>query len=537
MAFQVSPGVAVSEVDASTTIPTTAVSDAGFAGYFSKGPANKIVNISSENELVEVFGQPNNSNASDWLCVSSFLSYGGSIQIVRLVDENAVSAHSGTDTDNDVVVLNDEDWEAVKEDLDDTTIFVARTPGTWANQGGSAPNIEGISVYFLIQGHTDNSFPDISGDAYSCHIKVTLDGSEVERFEWVDIREAAVGLDGRKNYYKEVINTKSAYVFINDNNQANAPSNNDSANNLGNGADGSYSASRTSGYSGADSLFTDKEQVDLSLIVTGDVMTAGNGPSTLATERRDCVAFYSPNLDDINTSESQSTKAAAVITSGIDDGVGNDSFSFMDSGWKKMYDKYNDTWRFVPLNGDIAGLCVATDNTREPWYSPAGFNRGQIRNCAGLVFDPNKASRDSLYKKNINPVSSFPGQGFVLFGDKTRQAKPSAFDRINVRRLFIVLEKTISEAAKYSLFEFNDEFTRSQFTSLINPYLRDIKGRRGIHDYLVVCDDTNNTPTVVDANQFVGDIFIKPTRSINFIQLNFVAVRTGVSFSEVVGAV
>lgn len=209
----------------------------------------------------------------------------------------------------------------------------------------------------------------------------------------------------------------------------------------------------------------------------------------------------------------------------------------MDSGWKKMYDKYNDTWRNVPLNGDIAGLCVATDNNREPWYSPAGFSRGQIRNCAGLLFDPNKTSRDTLYKNNVNPVASFPGEGFILFGDKTLQTKPSAFDRLNVRRLFIVIEKAISSASKYSLFEFNDEFTRGQFRSMVDPFLRDVKARRGIYDYLLVCDESNNTPTVVDNNEFVGDIFIKPARSINFIQLNFVAVKTGVSFSEIVGAV
>jgi phage tail sheath protein FI len=209
----------------------------------------------------------------------------------------------------------------------------------------------------------------------------------------------------------------------------------------------------------------------------------------------------------------------------------------MDSGWKRMYNKYTDKFIAVPLNGDIAGLCVATDNSADTWFSPAGFNRGGIKNAASLYFDPDKTSRDTLYKAGINPVSSFPGEGIVLFGDKTLQTTPSAFDRINVRRLFIVLEKTISRAARSMLFEFNDEFTRAQFRSMVEPFLRNIKARRGVTDYQVVCDTTNNTADVIDRNEFVGDIFVKPARSINYIQLNFVAVSTGVSFEEVVGAV
>jgi phage tail sheath protein FI len=211
------------------------------------------------------------------------------------------------------------------------------------------------------------------------------------------------------------------------------------------------------------------------------------------------------------------------------------SYAVMDSGYKYQYDKYNDLYRWVPLNGDIAGTCVRTDNTNDAWWSPAGYNRGQIKNVIKLAWNPRKAERDVIYSNGINPVVTSPGQGTVLFGDKTLQAKPSAFDRINVRRLFIVLEKAISVSAKYSLFEFNDAFTRAQFKNLVTPYLRTVQGRRGITDFLVVCDDTNNTPQVIDSNQFVGDIYIKPARSINFIQLNFVAVPSGVQFSEVVG--
>jgi phage tail sheath protein FI len=211
------------------------------------------------------------------------------------------------------------------------------------------------------------------------------------------------------------------------------------------------------------------------------------------------------------------------------------SYAVMDSGWKYQYDKYNDVYRYIPLNGDTAGLCVRTDDLRDPWFSPAGYNRGVMKNVIKLPYNPDRADRDILYKAKVNPVITQPGQGTILFGDKTLLSKPSAFDRINVRRLFIVLEKAIATAAKYTLFEFNDEFTRAQFRNMVEPFLRDVQGRRGIFDFRVVCDETNNTGEVIDGNRFIGDIYIKPARAINFIQLNFVAVRTGVEFSEVVG--
>ena len=207
----------------------------------------------------------------------------------------------------------------------------------------------------------------------------------------------------------------------------------------------------------------------------------------------------------------------------------------MDTGWKYQFDKYNDVYRWVPLNGDIAGLCARTDTERDPWFSPAGLNRGVIKNVVKLAWNPTKAERDTLYKAGVNPVVTFPGEGTILYGDKTLLNRPSAFDRINVRRLFIVLEKSIAKAARSSLFEFNDEFTRASFINLVEPFLRDVQGRRGIYDFRVICDTTNNTGEVIDQNQFVGDIYIKPARSINFIQLNFVAVRTGVAFEEIVG--
>jgi len=269
--------------------------------------------------------------------------------------------------------------------------------------------------------------------------------------------------------------------------------------------------------------------------LTGDssVATQQYVIDNIVNSRKDCVAFVSPRYSDVvNQAGSETTNIQSWLTS-----LGrSSSYVVADSGWKYQFDKYNNVYRWVPLNADIAGLCVFTDSIRDPWFSPAGLSRGAIKNSIKLAWNPSKTFRDTLYAAGVNPVVSFPGQGTVLFGDKTLQSKPSAFDRINVRRLFITLEKAISQAAQFSLFELNDEFTRAQFVSLITPFLRDVQGRRGIVDFKVVCDTTNNTPQVIDGNQFVGDIYIKPARSINYIQLNFVAVATGVDFNTIVGA-
>ena len=262
----------------------------------------------------------------------------------------------------------------------------------------------------------------------------------------------------------------------------------------------------------------------------GPTTSAGavNSVISLAETRRDCVVFVSPQYSDVVNTTSQADK---IVT--YRDTLTSSSFAVLDSGWKYQYDRYNDKYRYVPLNGDTAGLAARTDYVSDPWFSPAGYNRGIIKNVVKLSYSPSKSDRDTLYKKGINPVVTFPGQGTLLFGDKTLLARPSAFDRINVRRLFIVLEKAIATASKFQLFEFNDPFTRAQFRNLVEPFLRDVQGRRGITDFRVVCDETNNTGEIIDRNEFVADIFIKPARAINFIQLNFIATRSGVSFEEV----
>jgi hypothetical protein len=290
--------------------------------------------------------------------------------------------------------------------------------------------------------------------------------------------------------------------------------------------------------------FANKEAVNVDLVMTGgaDVTTqqyvidniVGVDVNPAISARRDCVAFISPPITAVVNNPGGEMN---LISTWLTQLSRSSSYVMADSGWKYQFDRYNNVYRWIPLNGDIAGLCVNTDAIRDPWFSPAGLNRGSIKNAIKLAWNPNKTYRDILYSAGVNPVVSLPGSGTVLFGDKTLQPKPSAFDRINVRRLFITLEKAVAKSAQYSMFEFNDEFTRAQFVSTVTPFLRDIQGRRGITDFKVICDTTNNTPQVIDSNQFVGDIYVKPARSINFIQLNFIAVATGVNFTTVVGSV
>jgi phage tail sheath protein FI len=641
MAFQVSPGVLVQELDLTRVIPAVSTSIGAFAGEFRQGPVEEIVTISSEADLVETFGKPDSNNFEEFFCAANFLQYTNNLKVVRVNNSGLLNASA----DGTGILIKNTDHYTNNYASGQGAVgtFAARTGGAWGNNlqvstcpsatayenegattlndsstsvgdttitvtDGTALNVGDIISFsttaatndyddgeqYRITGISTHDITIVQSPRGSGGIKRELtDGCNVRRrWKYYDQVDGAPGTStyvserggandeihvvvidedggisgvpgtvletfsklskasdgktpqGDNNYYPDVIYNQSRYVYWMDHNT--------SGSNWGNAASGTtYTAVNTptleSLSAGADGTsatvgekktaydeFIDGETVDISLIVAGTcTATHIDNLISLAESRKDCVVFASPERADVVNVANSNTQLSNVT--GFFDSIASSSYVVFDSGYKYMYDKYADVFRFVPLNGDTAGLCARTDSTNDAWFSPAGLNRGIIRGAVKLAFNPDKTQRDTLYPKRINPVVTFPGQGTVLFGDKTGLSSPSAFDRINVRRLFIVLEKAISTASKFSLFEFNDEFTRAQFRNLVEPFLREVQGRRGITDFLVVCDETNNTGEVIDRNEFIAEIFVKPARSINFITLKFIATRTGVAFEEVAG--
>jgi hypothetical protein len=556
MAFQLSPGVLVTEKDLTAVVPSVATTAGGFAGAFQWGPVDQVVTIDSETQLVERFGKPNDTTYKSFFTAANFLAYGNNLQVIRVVNQgvakNAIANASATA----VLIRNEDHYESTYSDGSGSVgEWAAKFAGTLGNsiKVSMADNATyGVWEYRTLFDSEPSTSPYVlnqGGSLDEMHIIVIdEDGlwtgeknTVLEKFAFVSKAKDAKRSDGTSSYYKDVVNNESKYIWWMDHTSQGT--------NWGYTAQGvtfvglsaNVTTSLALGVSGdspsagnvetAYQTFANDELYDISIIPVGAVSasTASIIINTVAEIRKDCVVFISPEQDDVVNNAGD--EATDVI--GFRDSLPSTSYAVMDSGWKYQYDRYNDVYRWVPLNGDTAGTAVRTDFVADPWFSPAGFNRGQIKNVVRLAFSPSKANRDLLYKKGINPVVTFPGNGTVLYGDKTLLAKPSAFDRINVRRLFIVLEKAIATAAKYQLFEFNDAFTRAQFRNLVEPFLREVQGRRGITEYKVVCDESNNTGEVIDKNEFVADIYVKPARSINFIQLNFIATRTGISFEEV----
>ena len=632
MAFQLSAGVNVSEVDLTTIVPSVATSIGAFAGPFAWGPTNEVVTISDEVRLASRFGNPDSTNYEYWFSAANFLAYTNNLKIVRAANTSYSTLNASANTNGAILIQNEDDYLGNHATANTTNgPMVAKCPGALGNSlrismcpsseafssnvtalygsvvqpqansgvttialnGAVSPlqvndlvSFDGGSSYVRVTSATSGSINIASALTstvanntailrkwqYADQFKVSPGTSDyatsksgandeihiividedgnftgtannvVEKWAFVSKAADAKDSTGSSIYYPNVLNDQSEYVWWTGHQPgaANWGSNAQGTTftqisvpfyaSLSGGADGTIT---TANVVSAYAQFANADSVDISLIISGPAnqAIATSLISNIAEVRKDCLVFLSPERSDVvNNPGNEVTDSLAYR-----DSLTSTSFAVMDSGWKYQYDKYNDTYRYVPLNGDIAGLCARTDLERDPWYSPGGLNRGIIKNVIKLAYNPTKTNRDDLYVKGINPVVSFQGEGTVLFGDKTMLSKPSAFDRINVRRLFVVLEKSIARAARFSLFEFNDQFTRAQFVALVEPFLRDVQGRRGITDFRVVCDETNNTPEVIDRNEFVGDIYIKPARSINFIQLNFVAVRTGVSFDEVVG--
>ena len=581
MSFPTSPGVKVSEIDLTTSIPAVSVSTGAFAGVLNWGPANTPTQVVSEVDFNNKFGTPDYNTATSFLTCTSFLAYSSDLLVVRACNTatmnnstanaasnaNTVANGSGLLIQNDLQFFNNQyntvlsynPWAARFPGRfgNSLTVYSWANGNVWtANATNTADPLYTFANYFDRPPGTSPYVTSVTGSTTTndeIHILVVdtgglLSGTAntiLEKYEGLSVLSDALNPTGGSNFFRYVIYNQSDYVHSLGYPSANvsgwgtqvlaqatiAHDANANVTSLAGGTDGVI---QDGDIETALSLFGNKETTDISLLFTGSANAAVQSYAigTIAANRMDCVAFCSPPLSAV---QSSSGPAAAIVNYVQNNGLYYSSYGVFDSGWKYMYDKYNDIYRWVPLNGDIAGLCAATDNIRDPWWSPAGLQRGVIKNLVKLAYTPNYTDRNTLYKAGVNPVTTFPGEGTVLFGDKTFLNYSSAFDRINVRRLFIVLEKTISKAARSQLFEFNDTFTRASFVNLVTPFLRTVKGRRGITDFQVVCDTTNNTPDIIDANQFVGDIYIKPARSINYIQLNFIAVRTGVSFNEIVG--
>ena len=559
MAFQLSPGVNVSEIDLTTIVPSVATSIGAFAGPFAWGPIGEIITISDEVRLADTFGNPNSTNYEYWFSAANFLAYTSNLKIVRAVNITTTRNASANGGNNVVLIRNEEDWE--ENHSSGNTAFgiaFARYAGVIGNTlkvSASDANTHSAWIYsslFTAAPGTSTYVSNKGGTFDELHVVVIDEdglftgtrGTVLEKFPFVSKASDAKDDSGNNNFYKEVIANKSKYIqwashpttisvgtawgsTANASAFANLTANVLSS--LSGGVDGTIT---TSNVVTAYDSFDPAESVDIALVVSGPAnQTLADSLISMAETRKDCVVFLSPEKADcVDNAGSETTDIRAYR-----DTLTSTSYAVLDSNWKYQYDKYNDVYRWVPLNGDVAGLCARTDLERDPWFSPGGLNRGIIKNSIKLAWNPTKTNRDDLYVKGINPIVTFQGEGTVLFGDKTLLSKPSAFDRINVRRLFIVLEKAIARAARFSLFEYNDQFTRAQFVALVEPFLRDVQGRRGITDFRVVCDETNNTGEVIDRNEFIGDIYIKPARSVNFIQLNFIATRTGVAFEEVVG--
>ena len=663
MAFQVSPGIEIKEIDLSNVVPAVSSTIGAFAGVFQWGPVDEVKTVSSGLELVEEFYQPANTDAGseDFYTADSFLRYGSALKVVRMATSGLFSAndagaaasllkneddyeenyrdgslnatvgkyiakyagalgnslkvsvcassnayfHSGVDLVNDA----NADLGDTTVTVDDGTKFVVRDvikfsghatkyriTGISSNEltisSLNTPTAGGLTAAVADDESLDRfwEFHDLFDKAPGTSASAELVGAlndeihlvvvdedglftgtqhtVLETFGFVSLASDGKDAQGQSNYYVNVLERDSEYVYWSGHDvEIITPATDDRT--LEESKTTPFSrpakvknSSLTGGANGRsklasdfelamDTFFADSETESIDFIIVGstrtddgsgtdqdilaDHNTIANKAIQIAESRKDCLAVISPRHASIVHESSESTQLTNVKADFAS--VTSSSYAVLDSGWIYQYDRYNDKFVWVPGNGHTAGLMARSDLLQDPWYSPAGFSRGQYLGITKLAFNPKKASRDELYRARINPIVTFPGQGTVLFGDKTALTVPSAFDRINVRRLFIVLERAVALAAKAQLFEFNDAFTRAQFRSAVEPFLRDVKNRRGLVDFSVVCDETNNTDSVIDRNEFVCSIFIKPAKSINFITLNFVASRSGVEFEELYGAV
>ena len=573
-----SPAVIVREVDLSGIVPAVTSSTGAMVGDFNWGPANQPVLVGNEAELVANFGSPTlvaDSNNVDFLSAAQFLKYTSSLYVTRGVSttghKNALDSSTSS-----LLIENLADWNASQSGLASNTRFVAKYPGEAGNSlkisicpadsanavaapfdsWTYAPNFDGApGTSTWVAERADSASLALD----EVHVAIIDEdgvfsgtpGTVLETFPYVSLATDAKTENGSTNFILDVLNRRSSYVWA-----ASAgsglPTTRTSSNFKGFEVDKSVITTSFNGGAQPSGALTkqeyiigfdqyeDEDQIQVDFLIAPGLASAADQKDiiddleiTARSFRKDCVVVASPARDDVvninNTTAIVDNLTAFAAT------IPSSSYLIVDNNYLKVYDKYNDKYVFIPAASSTAGIMGATDLVAAPWFSPAGNRRGQYFGTSSLAWSPSKSQRDKLYKVGINPIANIPGQGVLLYGDKTRLTRPSAFDRINVRRLFLVMERAIKAAAQQVMFEFNDEFTRAEFVNIVEPFLREIQGRRGITDFRVVCDETNNTPQIIDTNQFLADIYVKPARSINYVTLSFVAVRTGVDFDEVVG--
>jgi len=578
-----SPAVVVKEVDLTGGVPNVQSTTGAIVGNYRWGPVEQRIKIANEAELVDNFASPDSANTVDFHNASYFLRYSNSLQVVRAITSAAKNARSTTgqvaaDSNGSLpaeVVKNSADFDAQMAALDsDSHTWLAKYPGELGNSlkvsmcpaDSDAFEAWTYKTYFDKRPRHSIYASSVNASNDEVHVVVVdkdgkfsgTSGTVLETFPFLSLAGNAKNYEGQTVYVKDVINNNSEYVWLVDFDSdyksasaapgSNADSGDDFYNNFELASDYNFAGGVNSGALGTSEfltgydLFEDKDIVEIDFLIApgmtarADQTTVVNDLTTTARSlRKDCVVVTSPARNDVVNVTSAATAVTNVVNTA--NTFTNTSYLVIDNNYLKVYDKYNDQYINIPAASSTAGIMAATDLNRAPWFSPAGSRRGQYLGITSLAYTPTKSQRDTLYKADVNPIANIPGSGVILFGDKTALGRVSAFDRINVRRLFLVLERAISRAAEQVMFEFNDEFTRAEFVNIVEPVLREVKGRRGITDFRVVCDETNNTAAVVDRNEFIANIFIKPARSINYVTLNFVAVRTGVDFEEVVGTV
>ena len=574
-----SPNILVKEFDLSGVVPAVTSSTGAFVGDFNWGPADQPILVGNEAQLVSQFGSPADDSAAsvaDFLSASMFLKYSSSAYVTRVVDDSARNAVASGPTT--VLVKNQADWDQRKTGLVNNYV-VARYPGSLGNSlkvtlcpysendsAFSRWTVDGIDFSAQFDGPPRSS-PYVKGFGFAAdsnvgdevHMaiydedgKITgVPGTILEKYAFASLATDAKKDNGATNHIATIVNNQSDYVWVSSLSQGFPGITGSSAfTGSANSSIVTYSlGGGNAANPGVDDYIIGFDQYNDPDVIQADFLVApsvsdsaeartlvDNLVAIAGSKRKDCVVVASPPSS-IVTGSGQNTNTIATKTATWARTLNASSYLILDNNYLKVYDKYNDQYVNIPAAAATAGVMAATDLNADPWFSPAGSRRGQYFGVTSLAYNPTKTDRDILYRASVNPIVNLPGQGILLYGDKTNLGRPSAFDRINVRRLFLVIERAIKGAAQNVMFEFNDEFTRAEFVNIVEPFLREIKGRRGITDFRVVCDETNNPPNVIDNNQFVASIFVKPARSINYVTLNFVAVRTGVDFDEVVGLV